>query len=128
MALGLILLVIGLSTGSGLAVVGGVLFAVPLPFMALSIRTNLRDLPMVEHVLTDSRALTRHGMFGEWYWVPLSGVTQVLMAQNLSDRLFRSGSLVFTDTAVVDFFNIREAERVRGLMLGAMRKVRPLKP
>gem|GEM_PF-2162197 len=124
MVLGLVLLLFGLPTGSGLAVVGGVFLAIPLLFMVLSIRTNLRDYPMVEHLLTDRRALTRQGMGGAWYCVPLSGVTQVLMAQNLADRLFHSCSLVFTDTAVVDFYNIRESERVRGLMVEAMRDIR----
>jgi len=121
LVIGLVFLVFGVGAGSGIAIVGGGFFSIAVVSIVLSLRSKSRMLPQMEYVLTNRRALSRSGQGGDtWQFVDLRDVFQVLVGQTFFDRLFKTGSLVFTDTQGVDFASIGDPQGIRKLMVEAV--------
>ena len=88
--------------------------------IAINIISRAREYQDTAYIVTDSRIIAQEGGKSTSYrYVDLTDIVEVYTFRNMMDRVFGTGSLVFTDTIGVDIVSLRHPNWVRNTIIKA---------
>jgi len=93
--------------------VGGIFLVIALGSFAVLLVKQLKTYPGTEYLLTDKRLLSKTGgIEGNCWSIDLRNIYRVMISRTFFEDVYKTGSLVFSDTNGVDFAAIINPEEV----------------